>query len=91
MNNTFACVSPCGRFFGVCGFTPEVKIWEVVFDKSGDNFKEIKRAFELKGHMAGIYNFAFNSDSKRMASVSKDQTWKLWDTNSKKFEIYLNI
>ncbi|CAF0719924.1 unnamed protein product [Brachionus calyciflorus] len=79
-NNSFACVSQCGRFFGVCGFTPDVKIWEVAFDKT-DNFKEIKRAFELKGHSAGVYSFAFNADSTRMVSVSKDKTWKLWNTN----------
>ena len=80
MNNNYACVSKCGRFFGVCGFTPDVKVWEVVYDKT-DNFKEIKRAFELTGHSAGVYEFAFNSDSTRMASVSKDQTWRLYDTN----------
>lgn len=81
MNNNFATVSTCGRFFGVCGFTSDVKIYEVCFDKSG-NFTQIRRAFELKGHSAGIYNFSFNADSTRMASVSKDGTWKLWDTNS---------
>lgn len=81
------------------GFTPDVKIWEVLFDKT-DNFKEVRRAFELKGHSAGIYCFAFNSDSSRyfndhsffesktsnlflsMVSVSKDKTWRLWDTKS---------
>jgi hypothetical protein len=94
MNNSFASVSPCGRFFAVCGFTPDVKVWEVCFDKVGNtkrlllvfcvfilfiififykknyfagNFKEIKRAFELKGHLAGIYSFSFNSDSTRLA------------------------
>lgn len=80
MNNNFATVSTCGRFFGVCGFTSDVKVYEVCFDKSG-NFTQIRRAFELKGHTAGVYNFSFNADSTRMASVSKDSTWKLWNTN----------
>lgn len=80
MNHNFATVSTCGRFFGVCGFTSDIKIYEVCFDKSG-NFTQIRRAFELKGHSAGVYNFSFNADSTRMASVSKDGTWKLWDTN----------
>lgn len=78
MNNSFAAVSPCGRFFGACGFTPEVRTWEVCFDKSG-NFKEIKPAFQLS-HSAGVYNFSFNADSTKVASVSKDLTWKLWNT-----------
>ena len=46
------------------GFTPDVKVWEVVFDKSS-NFKEVKRAFELKGHGAAVYSFDFNNDSRR--------------------------
>ena len=64
MNNSFASVSTCGRFFGACGFTPDVKIWEVCFDKSG-NFSQIRRAFELKDHSAGVYNFSFNADSTK--------------------------
>ncbi|XP_061461485.1 transducin beta-like protein 2, partial [Rhineura floridana] len=80
MNNTFAAVSPCGRFVASCGFTPDVKVWEVCFSKSGD-FREVTRAFELKGHTAGVYSFSFSNDSRRMATVSKDGTWKLWDTD----------
>ncbi|KAL1414317.1 hypothetical protein MTO96_007562 [Rhipicephalus appendiculatus] len=62
------------------GFTPDVKVWEVCFNKTGD-FKEVKRAFELKGHTSGVFCFAFSNDSSRMASVSRDGTWKLWDCN----------
>ncbi len=47
------------------GFTPEVKTWEVCFDKVG-NFTQIKSAFQLKGHSAGVYNFSFNADSSRL-------------------------
>lgn len=63
-----------------CGFTPDVKVWEVCFGKSGD-FREVIRAFELKGHTAGIHYFSFSNDSRRMATVSKDGTWKFWDTD----------
>ncbi|XP_043574569.1 transducin beta-like protein 2 isoform X1 [Chiloscyllium plagiosum] len=80
MNNAYATVSPCGRFVASCGFTPDVKVWEVCFTKSG-SFREVMRAFDLKGHSAGIYSFAFSNDSTRMATVSKDGTWKLWDTD----------
>ncbi|CAN7987034.1 unnamed protein product, partial [Ixodes hexagonus] len=69
------------------GFTPDVKVWEVCFSKTGE-FKEVKRAFELKGHTSGVFSFAFSNDSTRrvpghtlMASVSRDGTWKLWDCN----------
>ncbi|XP_062587695.1 transducin beta-like protein 2, partial [Saccostrea cucullata] len=80
MNNSYGAVSPCGRFVASSGFTPDVKVWEVGFDKGG-SFTGCKRAFELKGHSAGVYSFSFNSDSSRMVSVSKDKTWKYWNTN----------
>uniref|UniRef100_A0A023FYT8 Putative salivary protein antigen p40 n=1 Tax=Amblyomma parvum TaxID=251391 RepID=A0A023FYT8_AMBPA len=80
MNNYYGCVSPCGRFVASSGFTPDVKVWEVCFNKTGE-FKEVKRAFELKGHTSGVFCFAFSNDSSRMASVSRDGTWKLWDCN----------
>lgn len=62
------------------GFTPDVKVWEVLFDKSR-NFKSAKRAYDLKGHKAGLLSIAFSADSSRIASLSKDSTWKLWKTN----------
>ncbi|XP_020861338.2 transducin beta-like protein 2 isoform X2 [Phascolarctos cinereus] len=80
MNNTYALISPCSRFVGSCGFTPDAKVWEVCFNKNGQ-FREVTRAFELKGHTAGIHFLAFSNDSCRMATVSKDGTWKLWATD----------
>ncbi|KAM9498893.1 transducin beta-like protein 2 isoform 2-T2 [Salvelinus alpinus] len=80
MTNSYAAISPCGRFVASCGFTPDVKVWEVCFGKGGE-FKEVARAFDLKGHSAGVHSFAFSNDSRRMATVSKDGTWRLWDTD----------
>ncbi|XP_044532364.1 transducin beta-like protein 2 [Gracilinanus agilis] len=80
MNNTYAVISPCSRFVASCGFTPDAKVWEVCFSKNGQ-FREVVRAFELKGHTAGIHFLAFSSDSCRMATVSKDGKWKLWATD----------
>ncbi|XP_062289107.1 transducin beta-like protein 2 [Scomber scombrus] len=80
ITNSYAAVSPCGRFVASCGFTPDVKVWEVCFTKSGE-FKEVARAFDLKGHSAGVHAFAFSNDSHRMVTVSKDGTWKLWNTD----------
>lgn len=80
MTNSYAAISPCGRFVASCGFTPDVKVWEVCFGKSGE-FREVARAFDLKGHSAGVHAFAFSNDSHRMVTVSKDGTWKLWNTD----------
>lgn len=64
------------------GFTPEVRVWEVVFSKSGE-FEKVNRAFELVGHTSGIYSFDFSPDSGKMVTLSKDGTWRLYNTNSK--------
>ncbi|XP_065830793.1 transducin beta-like protein 2 [Oscarella lobularis] len=76
--NTFATVSPCGRFVATTGFTPDVKLWEVEFDKS-DAFRALVRAMELKGHTASVYGVSFSKDSTRAATVSKDGSWKFWN------------
>lgn len=43
-------------------------MWEVCFDKGG-NFQDVRRAFELKGHMAGVHWFAFSADSYRLVAM----------------------
>jgi len=77
MYNSCAKISPCGNLVAASGFTADVKMWHVGF-KNGE-FQKVSRALELKGHSAGVYSFSFTSDSKRMATVSKDGNWKVWD------------
>lgn len=60
---------PSRRFVASCGFTPDVKVWEVCFNKKGD-FREVTRAFELKGHTAGVPSFSFSNDSRRYVCVT---------------------
>ncbi|XP_018570810.1 transducin beta-like protein 2 isoform X3 [Anoplophora glabripennis] len=81
MNTTCAKISPCGRFVVATGFTPEARVWEVIFNKSGE-FVEIKQVKQLtlSGHSSGVYDVAFDVDSSHMATVSKDGTWHLYDT-----------
>ncbi|KAJ1530546.1 hypothetical protein ONE63_005434 [Megalurothrips usitatus] len=71
-------VSPCGNFVAASGFTPDVKVWEVLFSKSGD-FDKVARAFELKGHKAAVLDLAFSADSSRAATISKDGSWRVFD------------
>ncbi|XP_070154095.1 transducin beta-like protein 2 isoform X2 [Polyergus mexicanus] len=71
-------ISPCGRFVAASGFTPEVNVWEVVFGKSGE-FKQVIKAFDLAGHTSGVHDFAFSADTSRMATVSKDGTYRFYD------------
>ncbi|KAJ8979981.1 hypothetical protein NQ317_013730 [Molorchus minor] len=81
MNTTCAKLSPCGRFVVASGFTPEARVWEVTFNKEGA-FQDVKQVKELTlgGHSSGVYDVTFDVDSSHMATVSKDGTWKLFDT-----------
>lgn len=56
-------------------------MWEVVFGKSGE-FKQVVKAFDLAGHTSGVYDFAFSADTSRMATVSKDGTYRFYDIKS---------
>ena len=67
------------RHFLPSGFTPDVKVWEVKFSKSGE-FDKMSRAFELTGHASGVFSFDFSADSSRMVTLSKDGKWRLFDT-----------
>lgn len=58
-------------------------MWEVIFSKSGE-FKQVAKAFDLAGHSSGILDFTFSADSSCMATVSKDGTYRLYDTKSNK-------
>lgn len=68
-------------FLFFLGFTPEAKTWEVIFNKAGE-FQEVKQISQLTlgGHTSGVYDIAFDVDSSHMATVSKDGTWRLFDT-----------
>ena len=76
--NFWAKISPDGNLLASSGFTPDVKIWEVKFSRGSGEFESVKRAFELTGHTASVYHFAFNSDSSKVATISKDGSWKLY-------------
>lgn len=78
MNNYTAKVSPCGTFIAASGFAPDVKLWEVVFTKSGE-FKQVNRAFELTGHNSGVFDFDFSADCSQVVTISKDGNWRLFN------------
>ncbi|VDD94177.1 unnamed protein product [Enterobius vermicularis] len=75
-----ALVTPDGRFIAASGFTPDVFVFEVLFNRQGE-FQDVKKAFDLKGHRSGIPSFAFNQNSSRCVTASKDGTWRLYDTD----------
>ena len=34
----------------------------------------------ISGHTSGVYSFSFSADSSKVATVSKDGTWKVFNT-----------
>ncbi len=53
------------------------QVWEVKFNRSGE-FEKLARAFELTGHSSGVFAFAFSADSSRVATLGKDNTWRVF-------------
>lgn len=64
------------------GFTSDVRVFEMVYDKT-DNFQALKKVFDLVGHNSRIFSSDFSTDCSKMVTVSKDGTWKLYDTSGK--------
>lgn len=77
------------KTFVPLGFSPDVKIWEVKFNKSGEYLKT-ENVFNLCGHNSGVHDIAFDQDTSHIATVSKDATWKLFNTKSQ-YCFYYNI
>eukprot|EP00052_Salpingoeca_macrocollata_P023175 m.203456 g.203456 ORF g.203456 m.203456 type:complete len:303 (-) comp21977_c14_seq1:44-952(-) len=77
ISNSHAAVSPSGQFVAVCGFSPDVKIYEVQAENGV--VSAVKPAMVLGGHTAAMLHFAFSSDSSRVVSISKDGTWRLFN------------
>ena len=69
-------------FFFHLGYAPDVKFWEVKFGKTG-NYEKTVKAFDLVGHNAGVWDFAFDQDASHCVTVCKDGYWRLFDINSK--------
>ncbi|XP_024082865.1 transducin beta-like protein 2 isoform X8 [Cimex lectularius] len=78
INNYTGKVSPCGNFIAVSGFAPDVKLWEVCFQKTGE-FKQVNPVLQLKGHESGVFDFSFNADSTQVATISKHGCWRLFN------------
>lgn len=57
----------------------------MVFSKSGE-FTQVSKAFDLGGHTSGILDFTFSADSSQMATISKDGTFRLYNTKGDRLE-----
>lgn len=80
LKNTMATLSPNGRFLAIAAFTADVKIWEVVYEKSG-SVKELSKVMQLKGHKSAVTWLSFMWDSQRIVTASKEGTIKIWNIN----------
>ncbi|ETO63266.1 hypothetical protein F444_18981 [Phytophthora nicotianae P1976] len=81
----YHCVgSKDNRYIAVAAYTPEVKIYEIVREKTGA-FKKVNKIMTLQGHRTGVMDLAFDgSDAlpvNRVVTISKDSSVRLWDIN----------
>ncbi|CAH0487896.1 unnamed protein product [Peronospora farinosa] len=81
----YHCVgSKDNRYIAVAAYTPEVKIYEITREKSG-GFKKVNKIMTLQGHRTGVMDLAFDGSDvlpvKRLVTLSKDASVRLWDIN----------
>ncbi|EME29205.1 transducin family protein / WD-40 repeat family protein isoform 2 [Galdieria sulphuraria] len=81
-NNQMA-ISPDGRFIASAGFIGDVYLWEILFQKDSNEFIELRKVIDLKGHRAGVKGLAFSHDRKKVATVCKDRTIRIWNIDVK--------
>lgn len=72
-------VSLEGRFIAVASFSPDVKIWEVNYQKGTGAVLGVQMAMALKGHNSQVMSVAFDRNSQIAATASKDRTLRIWN------------
>ena len=71
--------------YAVCPFSPDGKFVAAIGDwenKTSIGLYKVKTGdvvFAFKAHKGEVYSLAISRNGQTMASVSKDQTLKLWD------------
>lgn len=70
-------ISNCGKYFAVCGDSPELRAWTIIF-KSG-KYSEVKRLASVCGHKVKIVKFNFSPDSTRLITLDKDDLFIYWN------------
>jgi len=81
VKNNMVALSNDSKFIAAATWGAEVKVWEIKYKKENNDYEKAVKAFDLKNHKNSVYAVCFSSDSKKMATTSKDNTWKLWDIN----------
>ncbi|CEG39489.1 WD40 repeat protein [Plasmopara halstedii] len=81
----YHCVgSKDNRYIAVAAYTPEVKIYEIVRERTGA-FKKVQKIMTLHGHRTGVVDLAFNGSDTlpvdRVVTISKDASLRVWDIN----------
>ena len=76
-------LAPTGHRLAVVDRDRNIHVWERPSPSNSEDRRENwEKCAVLIGHLKGIGTLAFNSDGKRLASISIDRTALLWDVDT---------
>lgn len=78
IRNNAVCASPDNRFVAVGCYMPEVSIFEVCRNKTGE-FTKATKAMTLSGHKGQVMGVSISSDSTHACTLATDGTFRIWD------------
>lgn len=81
LNNYMASISRDGRYVAASTFTADVRVHEVVFDRTGSFSGITRNALALKGHRSRVLSLDFSPDLTKMVTASADSQLKTWNIN----------
>lgn len=73
-------LSHSGKFLMAGTWSPDVKIFEVKFEKD-KNFKSIGKVMNLGDHKAGVFNISCSLQENRVVTISTDNFLRVWNIN----------
>lgn len=81
VKHNFSTMSHTMRFLFVGTWCPDIKVFEVKFEKTDKSFKSFGKIMDLGQHKTGIDYISCSQKEDKVVTISQDKTVKIWNIN----------